>query len=724
MLKSLELNGFKSFAQKTVLEFPKGITAIVGPNGSGKSNVIDAIRWIMGEREAKNLRGGKSEDLIFAGTPQRPRVGVARVGISFDNSSKFFPVEFDEITVTREVNREGNSTYHINKSEVRAKDVVDFFARSRLGTRGIAIINQGSSDLFVRANSQDRRIMVEEVLGLKEYQLKKHDAERKLKLTSSNLEKIKLMIEEVAPRLRMLKKQVSKYESLDLKKSELIKLENAYFGVKAKNLRDSLSENDSAIFQLNKEISEKNKEFQISAENLKKIENENSSQKIQKDDKDASDELELLAKRSQIQREIGKLEARMEFLSAYSGEDILKKEEMIFLLKETKEKLEKFLNDPTEIIMISKSIIGKIKEFFEKPLAENSKELERLEGQKNNLLKELAVIEEHLEKIKLKEHELTKGLAEFNEKFKRAFELKESKKEEIRTLESRKNHFVYENEKLRFKLDELRHDWVRNERNEKDFDTLSPSSEFAENKINLDDLEKQIYRLRAEIISIGEIDEMLITEAREVETHHKYLAEQLSDLEKASDDLDSLIEKLKTEIDFRFKNAFKKINDEFNHFFRLMFDGGSAKMRLKTPEPKIEEIPEGGNIENQEEEPEKLPGIEIELTLPKKKIHSLDILSGGEKSLVSIAALFALISVSPPPFLVLDEIDAPLDEKNSKRFAELIKDFETKVQFILVTHNRTIMEAADVLYGIAMNNDGTSKLLSLKFEENMAAARG
>ncbi len=112
-----------------------------------------------------------------------------------------------------------------------------------------------------------------------------------------------------------------------------------------------------------------------------------------------------------------------------------------------------------------------------------------------------------------------------------------------------------------------------------------------------------------------------------------------------------------------------------------------------------------------------MSGVEIEVNLPKKKIHSLDVLSGGEKSLISIAALFALISVSPPPFLVLDEIDAPLDEKNSARFANLIKDFANKVQFIVVTHNRTIMESADVLYGVTMNEDGTSKLLSLKLEE-------
>jgi len=151
-----------------------------------------------------------------------------------------------------------------------------------------------------------------------------------------------------------------------------------------------------------------------------------------------------------------------------------------------------------------------------------------------------------------------------------------------------------------------------------------------------------------------------------------------------------------------------------------MFGGGSAKMKIKTRS--IEHIVEdlSGEVSELEDQPQAeeplQSGIEIELSLPKKRITSLDVLSGGEKSLVSIAALFALISVSPPPFLVLDEIDAPLDERNSERFAHLIKEFAHKVQFIVVTHNRTVMEVADVLYGVTMNEDGTSKLLSVKFD--------
>jgi len=210
LLKKLELNGFKSFAQKTTFDFPDGITAIVGPNGSGKSNVIDAIRWLLGEREAKNLRGGRSEDLIFAGTAKRPRTGMASASLYFDNSSGFFPVDFSEVVVARQANRDGTNQYFINKSEVRLKDLIDFFAQARLGSRGLVVVTQGNSDMFIQAGPTERREMVEEMLGLREFQLKKAEAERRLKNTQINLDKVGALIEEILPHLRSLKRQTSR----------------------------------------------------------------------------------------------------------------------------------------------------------------------------------------------------------------------------------------------------------------------------------------------------------------------------------------------------------------------------------------------------------------------------------------------------------------------------------------------------------------------------------
>ena len=734
-LKSLELNGFKSFAQKTVLEFPKGITAIVGPNGSGKSNIIDAIRWILGEREAKNLRGGKAEDLIFAGTPKRARVGMAQVSINFDNTSKFFPVDFDEVSISREVNRDGISTYSLNKSELRAKEIIDFFARARLGTKGITIINQGSSDLFVRVTPEERRMMIEEVLGLKEFQLKKAEAERKLKATSSNLEKIKIMVEEVIPRLRMLKRQVSKYQARDQKKNDLIEAENIFFGHKLTELKSGLQKNEIKIKDFDEVILTKTKELSALESNLKEVEStEHQNAQTQKLRTKKS---ELLNNRYQIQKELGRTEAQLEFLSARVAdtEDTFKKDDLIYLLKDIRNSLEKSIEhkELVEILKSIKSLAARIDEFFKTPTQARSKEFETLEKSKNTFAEKITAIENELKAVDTQESEIAKNLEGFNEQFKKAFELKEVKKDEIRNLENQKKYSVFDNEKIDIKVNDAKSEWLRSERSSEEFESLLnqlPATNQPERivlagdkQIQFDELERKIFRLRAELMSIGEIDESLVKEAQEVEVHYNHLSTQSVDLKKASDDLKNMIIELKEQISVKFNNAFKEINDEFNKFFQLMFGGGFAKLKLKVQTIKTPEIMEGeikDEIIEKEEEEEKVTGVEIELSLPKKRISSLDILSGGEKSLVSIAALFALISVSPPPFLVLDEIDAPLDEKNSARFADLIKDFAKKVQFVVVTHNRTVMEAADVLYGVTMNDDGTSKLLSLKLEETPA----
>lgn len=725
LLKSLELNGFKSFAQKTILEFPGGITAIVGPNGSGKSNIIDAIRWILGEREAKNLRGSKAEDLIFAGTPKRPRSGMAQVSINFDNSQKFFPLDFDEVSVTREISRDGNSAYSLNKSDVRAKDIIDFFARARLGTRGLTIINQGSSDLFVRATPQERRFMIEEILGLKEYQLKKLDAERKLRNASLNLDKVKIMIEEVTPRLRMLKRQVAKYQARDQKREELRNSENIYFGNRVISITTSLSRNHADTQKLQEQIDAKQHELTEFEQALAMIE----STKEQHAEASAlkAQETELLTKRFQMQKDIARLEAKLEFSTDATTDQgvVYRKDEMLALIRQIKHTLDAHADsrDAQQLSMVIRSLIAKVESYLnppklDLPKLDHSAVAMEIEQEKGHLLQALTELDAQLSLARDAQESLAQGLEGFNQRFREAFNRKESKRDEIRSLEHQAQQLAFENEKFAMRLADLRAEWLRNDRNPSEFETLRPAETLAEHQLS--DMERAIFRLRAELLSIGDVDETLVTETNEVEAHYIHLTTQSADLEKASADLGQLIDELRNDINTKFNTAFKEINDQFNHFFKLMFNGGSAKMKIRTHsvERIIEDLSgETSELEEQKQDDEPVQaGIEIELSLPKKRINSLDVLSGGEKSLVSIAALFALISVSPPPFLVLDEIDAPLDEKNSERFAHLIKEFANKVQFIVVTHNRTVMESADVLYGVTMNDDGTSKLLSVRFD--------
>jgi len=721
-LKSLELNGFKSFAQKIVLEFPPGITAIVGPNGAGKSNVIDAIRWLLGEREAKNLRGAKAEDLIFNGTPKKPRLSMAQARLYFDNSSGFFPVDFKEVVINRRVGRDSISQYFINKAEVRLKDVINFFSRSRLGTKGLTIINQGDSDLFVRASAEERRIMIEEILGLREYQIKKIEAERKLKNTFFNLEKARAMIEEVAPRLRTLKRQTNKWAKRVKLREELEQLEKNYFSYKLNGIRSSQAEIEPALNSFDKQIDEKQKELNILESKLKKIESQ--PQEYQEIKKIKHKQQELLLERSQIQKELGRLEAKLEFFAADRGDtnNNFKNEDLFGFINEAKQILEEGLRQSNfeKLKSIIKELIDKIDNLLSPAKTEDFKPnaLSELEKSRDDLLAKFDTAEKELKKLEKEETDITVNLEEFNKNFQKTFELTESKRRELRDLEEKKNRILFEKEKLNLKFQDLENQLRQIGKTVKDFNFEESQALPEPNIPDIEpDIEKRMFKLRTELSAMGEIDESLVKETQEVETHYNFLTSQSKDLDKAIIDLKNLIKKLNEKIHFEFNSSLHSINEEFNKFFRLMFNGGQAKLRIKNYELRIKnDNDNNSDNDNEFEERQLKSGVEINLSLPKKRISSLEMLSGGEKSLVSIAALFALISISPPPFLVLDEIDAALDENNSKRFANLIKEFSRKTQFIVVTHNRAVMESADVLYGITMGEEGTSKVLSLKLE--------
>ncbi len=722
-LKKLELFGFKSFAQKTVLDFPGGIAGIVGPNGSGKSNVIDAVRWILGEREAKNLRGGKAEDLIFAGTAKRPRMGVAQVTMTFDNSTGFFPVDYKEVTITRRIERDGNSQYFLNKAEVRLKDIIDFFAKVRLGTRGLSIINQGSSDLFVRVTPEERRAMIEEILGLRQFQLKKHEANRKLKNTSINIEKVRAMIEEIAPHLRFLKRQTAKWGKLSELEKELKELENAYFSNKLKELQEGVKKFDPEIKNIEAAIAGKRKEMEALQQDLRKIESVKPLKEGMGDIRKKRDQ--LLQERSTIEHEVGKLEAKIDFLnSIVASERVdLRAGELLSALEEVKDILTKLLREANlETVRPElQNLQAKVLQMTDRSSKQKS-EIQDLKSSKDALMQKLAPIREELTSLSVKEDESAKGYEKFNDDFRQAFERVEKKKEEILKLENDKNRLLFEIERVNLRKQDVEMQLTQIGRTMAEMEALSKNPPAVDDLVAL---ERKMLRARGEIAGIGDVDHALIKEAEDIETRHTFLTGQLTDLEKAATDLDLLIKELEEKIDKGFHESLEKINVEFDKFFNMMFGGGKAKMVLEKPEaPKAEDMTaEEKELQIHQKETEDLEsdelrqlGIEIELTLPRKRIHGLDMLSGGEKSLVSIAALFALISVSPPPFLVLDEVDAALDEKNTKRFADIVKSFSGETQFLIVTHNRATMEASNVLYGVTMEEDGVSKVLSLKLE--------
>lgn len=271
-LKRLEIQGFKSFADKIHLEFNSGITAVVGPNGSGKSNISDAIRWVLGEQSAKTLRGGNMQDVIFAGTEHRKPLGFAEVSLTFDNSDSMLPIDFSEVTITRRVYRSGESEYMINKTQCRLKDIYELFLDTGIGKDGYSIIGQGRVDEILSTKSDERRHIFEEASGIMKYKVRKQEAEKKLEMTKQNLLRINDIIMELENQLEPLKEQsevAKKYLSL---RENLRELEvNVYIENIAK-FKEKIKEFEDSYVSIKENIDSENKKLEnITSLNQKNI---------------------------------------------------------------------------------------------------------------------------------------------------------------------------------------------------------------------------------------------------------------------------------------------------------------------------------------------------------------------------------------------------------------------------------------------------------------------
>ena len=212
-IKSLELNGFKSFVDKTRLDFKDGITGVVGPNGCGKSNVVDAIRWVMGEQSPRRLRGKGMDDVIFVGSEGRAPVGMAEVSFTFDNSDGGGPPEFaayNEIQIQRRLYRTGESEYLLNKTQCRLRDIQDFFRDSGIGTKGYTIVEQGRIAEIVSAKAEERRILIEEAAGIGKYKARRREAESKIKSTQQNLLRVTDVLGEIRRQISSIERQAKK----------------------------------------------------------------------------------------------------------------------------------------------------------------------------------------------------------------------------------------------------------------------------------------------------------------------------------------------------------------------------------------------------------------------------------------------------------------------------------------------------------------------------------
>ena len=303
-LKCIEMQGFKSFADKIILHFDKGITSVVGPNGSGKSNISDAVRWVLGEQSAKSLRGSKMEDVIFAGTQHRKPVGFAYVSLTLDNSDKTLPLDYSEVTISRRVYRSGESEYFINKTTCRMKDIHELFMNTGIGKEGYSIIGQGRIDEILSTRSEDRRAIFEEAAGIMKYKVRKKEALRKLDNTKQNLLRIDDIIIELESQLEPLKDQAEKARNYLELSGELKELEVSLY-------IDSIEKNQAKINEMENLFSKIRQDIQNENDRIenKKKDNREKTERLEK----LKNDLEVIRNELfDIDRETGRFESRIQ----------------------------------------------------------------------------------------------------------------------------------------------------------------------------------------------------------------------------------------------------------------------------------------------------------------------------------------------------------------------------------------------------------------------------
>ena len=702
-LKSIELSGFKSFAKKNVFEFNSPISAVVGPNGSGKSNVAEAFRFVLGEQSIKSMRGKRGEDLIWNGSMDSPRAGRAAVKVVFNNENKIFDIDFPEVTIERTVHRDGLNEYFINSSSVRLKDILELLARAHIGASGHHIISQGEADKILSASPKDRKAMVEDALGLKLYQYKRLESERKLGKTFENIAQVEALRKEIAPHLKFLGKQVEKLEKTESMRGELTTLANEYF--KRENTFISFSRAALAAEKkpLNKALEKLSKE---SEEAKKVIELESGLNIVQKHKDD-------------LVRELGKLEGLV-----MAEERMIENERKLSVSNELKtvrlKEVESLYQEVSLLASITE-IFERLKNFIEdRKHSTDSKLIAEAQARIKAFKERQTELEESLRTTRLKEQEIS-------EAEKAIFRTKSFENElisKLNLLKVREESLKKDEEEFKRELDEVRHLVGSGILHFKDLDIGIDEEVVAEDRGKQEERKHAIekFKIRLEDSSVSGAEEIQ-KEYKDTYERDAFLARELLDLEKSAKALSELIKDLETRLAVEFTSGLEKINKEFDKLFVSMFGGGEASLIL------TKEIIEAPTLDDEVGVPTQLEanvgkeGLDIKVSLPKKKIRGLMMLSGGERALASIALIFAISQVNPPPFIILDETDAALDESNSKKYGDLVELLSKHSQLILITHNRETMSRAGVIYGVTMGSNGISKLLSISFDQAVEVAK-
>ncbi|MBN1585219.1 AAA family ATPase [Candidatus Uhrbacteria bacterium] len=741
-LQKLEIVGFKSFADRIGMDFlppstgSKGITAVVGPNGSGKSNVADAIRWVLGEQSAKTLRGKKSEDVIFSGSERRSRSGFAEVTMTLNNEDGKLPIESPEVGITRRIYRDGESEYLINRSKVRLSDIQLILAQAQFGARTYSVIGQGMVDSILVASPQERKEFFDEAAGVRQYQLKRQQSVNKVDAARENLAQAEMLLNEIEPRLRSLSRQVKRLEEKDSLEEELHATLHEYYGRAWTDLKAQIETRQKTLERYGKEWESGETTLSEAQNELARLASQETGSggfsELQNEHQRLTEEKTRLRSREmeiRSQLEIAK-QVRQQTSAALPLSKIIEKigglgdrqERGIERLRKAGD-LEAARATIPEFESVCADTVG-LKQRLEKPVPEKSpemppdpkliREMEEIRGmitaQDRKIQDSLEEIRNHdarEREVKAKFFSLQRGL---QEKISAAHALERrlhDERVEMARLETRRESMEEEmSQELGGDIERIRESFRGGTIGDQPVEALSG----------------RIQKLKYQLTLIGGIDPEAVREYGETKSRHEFLESQTVDLGKAIADLEKVIAELDVTIKSRSETAFRNINREFGRYFSTLFDGGKAELVQIRAE---ETAAEGGNGDAEppagakpsRHRPGDIIGIDIVACPPGKRIRSVSMLSGGERAMTSIALICSIMTVNPSPFVVLDEVDAALDESNADRFSGIVRELSHRTQFIVITHNRYTMQQANVLYGVTMRDDGASQILSVNMDQ-------
>lgn len=827
MIKSLQLQSFKSFDSRISIPLSKGITAIVGPNGSGKSNIVDAFCFILGRTSAKSMRADRLTHLIYNGGKRKQPSPFLEVSIALNNSSRKLGLEVDEVIVTRRLTRNGTMTYKINGEKCTRSKLVDILSLSNLNPEGFNIILQGNITGFIDMDPVQRRQIIDEVAGISEYEAKKQDALKDLGKVEENIKEIVIMMSERKKRIQELEQEkegAQKYKELkedlakleanlcyskvrrqetecsriDTELNEKIKVEHGVKG-ELEQIENSILKKEKELSELNRRLVREGGEEQLAIrsdiDNLKSrvqiADNKINSKKaeianidammtrlqgILEEREDGDSKVALLKDNikgvhgtvSTLYRVDEKYASAIDAAVGNRGKfivvenedvaldciDFLKKGQLgratflpLTLVRGQKvegvkekgvlglainyikfnEKYRKIFEYVVgETLLVEqldkvKPLLGKHRlvsldgdladksgaitgGFKKKPAQRQGTEVDELSEKRDSLLDEIEAIKLEINELNNQLDEAKNKESKFGAQFQELQTARDLIENEIEQMRGSKNEVSLRHDEIVRKVGDLR---IVKAQEDQRFDDLKINMkkyiqpEFAE--IDIASGEVQVDKRMREIAALEPVNMRAIEEYDLEVQGFKEFQDKFAKLQEERKSILGFMDEIESRKKEVFFGVYNKVSDEFMGIFPKLSPNGEAKLLLENQENPFE----GGML--------------VESRPAGKKFQSLELLSGGEKVLTALAFLFALQRYRPAPIYILDEVDAALDQHNSMRFVELLRENIGEGQMLLISHNPAVVKRVDRIFGVSMTGEGTTKVVGIDLGEYQQA---